>query len=868
MKRFKFIPYFLLSLLTVCLVACSDDNEELQDYLTPTTDSEAYFSQGITFSEAASVQNVSFETGGTWETALSGDDVSSWCRISPTSGKAGKSTIQVTVYKNETYEERSATLAIASGTIKKTIVLKQSAMAKVIPEGWSYSPEKPDADQALTIIYKADKSSELYGYSGNVYAHIGLYDGESWSHVQADWNQNTDKCKMSAGDANTWTLTLSPSVREWFGSGTTSISNVAIVVRSSDGGKQTRPDYFIPVTDNTYKAFEPGDMKTGTMPSGLEYGVNIVDNATVTLVLYDKDSQGNHKDFAHVVGDFNNWTLSNDATSQMYRDEAAGCWWITLTGLDASKEYAFQYYVGNKGEGAIRMADAYTEKILDPDNDQWINGASYTYPDGAKGIVSTFKIQQDTYTWKVSDFKIANPDKLVIYEMLLRDFTTSGNLSGAMEKLDYLQALGVNAVELMPTQEFSGNISWGYNPIFYFAMDKAYGTKTQYKQFIDACHERGMAVILDVVYNQADYEMPFVKMYWDSSAGKPAKNNPWFNVDAPHPYSVFFDFNHESDLTRQFVKRNLQFLLTEYNLDGFRFDLTKGFTSKSSSESTASNYDASRVAILKDYNDAIKAVKPEAYVILEHFCADKEENELAESGMHMWREMNNAYCQTAMGYASESAFSGMYESVPAWVGFMESHDKDRTAYKQLAWPAFDSLKGSANHANRMKQLATNTAFFLTVPGPKMIWQFGEMGYDVCIFANSSGQLTVNYGDESYKTDPKPTHWEYLDNTERKELHDVYAKLLAMRNTHPELFDCTGNFTWKVGVSNWSNGRSLYAESITGKKLVVVGNFTDKSTDVAFPAATGTWTNFLTGKEESVADKVSVPAHSCYIYTNF
>lgn len=87
-----------------------------------------------------------------------------------------------------------------------------------------------------------------------------------------------------------------------------------------------------------------------------------MDNSTVTLVLYDKDVNGNHKDFAHVVGDFNNWTLSNDEKSQMYRDDASGCWWITLAGLDAGKEYAFQYYVGTKEGEVIHLADAYTEK--------------------------------------------------------------------------------------------------------------------------------------------------------------------------------------------------------------------------------------------------------------------------------------------------------------------------------------------------------------------------------------------------------------------------------------------------------------------------------------------------------------------------
>ncbi len=410
--------------------------------------------------------------------------------------------------------------------------------------------------------------------------------------------------------------------------------------------------------------------------------------------------------------------------------------------------------------------------------------------------------------------------------------------------------MGVNAIELMPVQEFDGNDSWGYNPCFFFAMDKAYGTKTMYKQFIDACHEAGMAVILDVVYNHATGNNPLAKLYWDGD--KTAKNNPYFNVEAPHPYSVFHDFNHESPLVRKFVKRNLQFLLKEYKVDGFRFDLTKGFTQTSCTESTASNYDAGRIAVLKDYNAAIKEVKKDSYVILEHFCDSKEENELAADGMHLWRNLNNAYCQSAMGYAENSSFSSLYEKTPAWVGFMESHDEERAAYKQSQWG--DGVLKTDLDA-RMNQLALNTTFFLTVPGPKMVWQFGEMGYDISI-------------EENGRTGRKPLHWEYLDNADRKGLHDVYADLMKLRNAHPELFDANAILTWKVGVSDWDNGRSLLVKSITGKQLVVMGNFTHNATDIVFPATPGNWTNYFTGKSETVNKQVNVPAHGYVVYTNF
>jgi len=472
-----------------------------------------------------------------------------------------------------------------------------------------------DADKVLTIRFKAPKDTELYGYTGEVYAHIGVVSEGTWKYVPAEWEENIAKCRMLKieGEANAWELELTPSIREWFNSEETPVNKIGIVVRSADTkkkGNKDGKDFFIEnITDSKYKPFQPGVVRSGSMPAGLQHGINMIDNSTVTLVLYDKDKYGARKDFAHLVGDFNNWTLSNDEQSQMFRDDAAGCWWITLTGLEPTKEYAFQYYLGNSGKEPFRVADPYARKVLDPNNDKYISPSTYpenlTYPEGAIGMVSVFKIQEEEYHWKVTDFEKPSRDNLVIYELLLRDFTESGDIKGAMAKLDYLQSLGVNAIELMPVQEFDGNDSWGYNPAFFFAMDKAYGTDRMYKEFIDECHSRGIAVILDVVYNHATGDNPFAKMWWDASADKTTANNPYFNVDAPHPYSVFHDFNHESELVRTFVKRNLLFLLEEYNIDGFRFDLTKGFTQRSSTESTASNYDASRIAILKDYNQTI-----------------------------------------------------------------------------------------------------------------------------------------------------------------------------------------------------------------------------------------------------------------------
>jgi len=747
----------------------------------------------------------------------------------------------------------------------------------MLNDWYSWQPEKPDADEELTIFFKAPSSSELYNYTGEVYVHIGIVNEGVWQNVPADWDENISKCKMSPveGESNAWSIKLIPTIREWFESENIPINKIGVIARSADGNKKGNKDgadFFIEeITDSKYKAFQPAAVKTASMPAGLNHGINIIDNSTVTLVLFDKDKNGNRKDFAHVIGDFNDWTLSNDEKSQMFRDESLGVWWITLSNLDPNKEYAFQYYIGKSGGETFRVADPYSRKILDPDNDKYISSATYPhlkpYPEKAIGIVSVFQTKSESYNWQVTDFEIPDRDNLVIYEMLLRDFSETGDINGALGKLDYLESLGVNAIELMPVQEFDGNDSWGYNPAFFFAMDKAYGTDRMYKEFIDECHKRGIAVILDVVYNHATGANPYARMWWDTSNNKTSVENPFFNVNAPHPYSVFHDFNHDAQIdgkfiVRDFVKRNLLFLLEEYNIDGFRFDLTKGFTQKNSTESSASNYDASRVAILKEYNNTIKEVNPNAYVILEHFADDREETELSNEGMMVWRNMNWQYGQSAMGYKDDSGFTRTYygtvRPTNSLVSYMESHDEERLAYKQVTW-GNGIIKTSLSA--RMSQLATNAAFFFTVPGPKMVWQFGELGYDISI-------------DQNGRTGKKPIKWDYLEVSERNSLLKTYSTLINLRMDHPELFNSTATLDWRVTPTFWEQGRFITLSSFgSSKQVVVIANFTNEVITVpyTFPRY-GVWYNYMDQSETidvtSTNLNIDVPANSFKIYSTF
>lgn len=586
-----------------------------------------------------------------------------------------------------------------------------------------------------------------------------------------------------------------------------------------------------------------------SVPEGCTYGINLnKEDNSATLVLYEKDKNGNRHDYCYLLGDFNAWKVS--APYAMKRDEQKGCWWITLTDLDPSEEYMFQYYVGyvdNEIESPVRVSDPYS-RIIYTSGDSGIDPETYpnlpNYPIDTDGLVSAFQIDEEEYVWshtwqdrpgEEGRFRIEDKDDLVIYELLIRDFSDKRNLAGVMEKMDYLENLGINAIELMPVQEYDNRNSWGYDPNSYFALDKDYGTREMYKDFIDECHRRGIAVLFDVVYNHLTGASTLAKLYFQRSYT--SAWNPWFNKFAPHPYSVYHDLNHADPFLNAHIKENLRFLLEEYKIDGFRFDLTKGFTNEQCDEGNASRYKSDRVGFLKGYYDAIQAANPYAVMICEHFCDTDEESDLGSCGIKVWRKMNEPYCQSAMGYKDGSDFRGVYTESTGMpfgsiVSFMESHDEERVAYKQLA---YGDASFKEDIGMRMKRLGLNAAFFLLVPGPKMIWQFGELGYDFSINSNGEGEIVSG---EDHRTDVKPIRWDYFDaeqNPERVELYNTYSRLLEFRWNNPTFFDAGAWVRFYAdtdeGSVEWP-GRYLYVKDKDSDRwFAVVGNFGVEKADI-------------------------------------
>lgn len=589
----------------------------------------------------------------------------------------------------------------------------------------------------------------------------------------------------------------------------------------------------------TFVIMKNPDIKNIEMPQGLEHGINRI-GPDVYLVLFAP-----YKNFVYVLGDFNDWRADTNYFMNRYEIRPDSVlYWIKLSNLNENTEYAFQYLV----DGNIRIPDPYSEKILDPWNDSYISSNVYpslkTYPYGkTENIVGVFKPRKDEYKWRVEKFNKPKKEDLIIYELLVRDFTSTHTFQTLIDTISYFKKLGINAIELMPVMEFEGNSSWGYNSMMHFAVDKYYGPSNKLKEFIDSCHSNGIAVILDVVLNHVYGLNPLVRMYWDTLNARPAANNPWFNQVSPNPvYSWGYDFNHESKNTKYYVDRVTSYWLKEFNADGFRFDFTKGFTN---TRGEGSPYDISRIKILKRIADKVWAVDSNAYVILEHFTDDREEKELTDYGMMVWGNLNYQYSEASMGWndGGKSNFSRIsYKAYgfnkPHLIGYMESHDEERLMYKNLKWGnAFGSydIKKTNIALSRIKLVS---AFFFTVPGPKMIWQFGELGYDYSIDYN--GRLGE-----------KPIRWDYYTNqtySERQKLFKFISELISLRKKY-KVFNTT-NFTLNVYPS--VKRIDLYDSTMN---VSIIGNFDVISRTNEFSFSNdGYWYEYFTGDSIKIENK--------------
>jgi Alpha amylase, catalytic domain/Secretion system C-terminal sorting domain len=636
----------------------------------------------------------------------------------------------------------------------------------------------------------------------------------------------------------------------------------------------------------------PGALAQALPVSTLEDGINYTagDATKATLVL---NAPG--KDFVYVAGSFNSW--QPNTSYAMKKDPTTGKFWLELTGLTSGTNYSYQYWVVDttpftNSPVLVKTADPFSTLVLSPFDDPYISAATYpnmpVYPVGQEREVTVLKTGQTPYPWQVTNFVKAKKEDLIVYEVLIRDFDSNRNFQDLINKINYFKNLKINAIELMPVMEFEGNESWGYNTAFHLALDKAYGTADKMKEFVDLCHQNGIAVILDVALNHAFGRNPMVRMWMKDPDGDgwgdPSAESPYFNEFAKHSYGVGADFRHSNTITRDYTKRVIKQWINEFHIDGFRWDLTKGFTDNCTAgdDTCTNNTQPDRVAVLKEYADYSWTLDPTHYAIFEHLGSDSEEQQWANyrlgdavpKGIMMWGEMTAQYSQLLGGYAVNGDISRIGHTSHGFtgkrvMGYPESHDKERIMYTALTIGngagAFPVQGNVTNALNRMSAIG---AASILVPGPKMLWHFADLGMNTSIYDCGNGTVNTESdptpGDCKLNTKPQ-LQWtnNWLADATRSKIYNDWAKMILLKINEP-VFE--GNYAISPDANNVKQRIYIYDTTIPSTQLnsvVVLCNFSVANLSITpdFPS-TGTWYNLMDNTTITVTNTATpIPINS-------
>jgi 1,4-alpha-glucan branching enzyme len=653
------------------------------------------------------------------------------------------------------------------------------------------------------------------------------------------------------------------------------------------------------ITKSFSVLLDPGS-NLAVMPTDYQDGITYLDGNTAVLVLY-----ATGKDFVYLTGSFNNYkpTLAYAMKKDPTRNNK---FWLELSGLTPGQIETYQYWVVDKTPVAnsptlVKVADPYSTLVLSPFDDGFISDVSYpnlpSYPLGQEREVTVLQTGQTPYDWQITDFNKPKKEDLIIYEVLVRDFDTNRNYDDIINKIDYFKNLNINAIELMPVMEFEGNESWGYNTSFHMALDKFYGTEEKFKELVDVCHQNGIAVILDIAFNHAFGRNPMVRMWMNDPDGDgwggPSSENPYFNETALHSYSVGSDFNHSNPRTNDFVKRTVKHWIEEFNIDGFRWDLTKGFTQNctANDEGCTNGYQQDRINVLKEYADYSWSLDEDHFVIFEHLGSENEEKEWANyrytegKGILMWGKMTDPYNELTMGqngnkningigHNSRSQFNG-----PRVVGYPESHDEERLMFKNLEFGNTSNTSHNVQDLNTaLSRMSALAAVSVMVPGPKMIWHFGELGMENSIFTCNNGTVNLpgdgdGNGDCKLDTKPQP-QWtnNWLSDAIRGAIYTDWSRLHALK-INEAVFEGdytidSGDFTPRIDVFD----ASIPASAL--RNVIIFANFdvTTESVDTNFPAGvTSTWFDLMDPSGNTTVSNsttsISIPAGQFRILGN-
>lgn len=509
-------------------------------------------------------------------------------------------------------------------------------------------------------------------------------------------------------------------------------------------------------------------------------------DGTVTFALH---APGKHS--VSLIGDFNEWLPT--ATPMTMDDD--GTWTCTLPLEPGS--YRYQYFI----DGGKIIADPYARDITWKDKE----GIESWRPDRAFAVL---EVGAEPFAWSPVKYVRPTLDNLVVYEFHLEDFLGGANgFTGMIERLDYIKDLGFTAIGPMPFHEFTGAKSWGYNPAFHFAPETSYGTPNELKQLINAAHERGLAVVMDLVLNHMDQNSALFQLY-----GEDYDTSPFFRAFEGENWG-FPDIEQQTPATKRYVADVIRHWLTEYRIDAIRYDATR-FTEWSGYNDWGAGW----------FAYAGKQVDPASLHIAEHMPSDpalinQTDMDTTWHDYFRWRMRD----MIEHGYLDRNELENVLQ--PQRIGFTnglqrlaytESHDEERVMYEL-------KQRGFAGSERENRSILA-LALTLTAPGAAMIYSGQEFG-----------EFTKKVVGEN------PLQWSLLETETGKKIVDATRKLVRLRTSNPALQH--GDITFLH--HNQPEGMTAYRRNADDQSVIVAANFGRgaNTMDVLFE---GTWSNLLTG----------------------
>ncbi len=495
-----------------------------------------------------------------------------------------------------------------------------------------------------------------------------------------------------------------------------------------------------------------------------------------------------HANGVAVTGDFDDWTGAKHSLSH----EGGGYWYADVPSAKPGQEYQF---VLTLGEQTAYRIDPYARAVTNSIGN---------------GII----VDPHDFDWDGDDFKCPPHEDLVIYETHIGSFVGSegniGDLDGLTGKLDYLQALGINAIELMPLMEFAGDYSWGYNPAHVFAVESSYGGPEALREFVKEAHAHDIAVIIDVVYNHFGPSDLGLWQFdgWSDGDGKGGiyfyndwrSATPWGDTRP--------DYGREE--VRRFIRDNALMWLREFHADGLRLDMTPYMRSVD-----GSGWDIDEGwSLMRWVAESVREERPDAIVIAEDLHGEMAVTSTGPGGAAMHAQWDNQFVHpvrealtaTNDAHRSMAAVAGAvttrYQHAFDRVIYTESHDEVANGKARVPSEVMAS-NADGWHAQKLSTLGA--ALVLTTPGIPMLFQGQE------------------FLEDEWFRDSVPVNWERAEQF--RDIVRMFRNLIWLRrNLGGDSGALRGQHVQMLDVDEDRKIIAFHRADDEGGQAVVVANF--------------------------------------------